>query len=708
MIDLKASLGKLHKNINILKEREAKFGGNPPLDLLNQIQDHENAIALTEHAIRGEISETEWREALKPLLVSLNVFGEFFGPRVPLQRPPRAEHFQDRQAELAQLLADLQPGRAVTLCGPGGIGKSALAAEALWTLAPGDEPPERFSDGIIFHTFYGQPDPTLALEHIALSLGEEPKPTPAEAALRALANRQALLILDGTEEAANLPAVLEVRGNCGVLITSRTRKDAVAERQDLKPLTADDAVALLHKWGGDQAAEVQAAEEICKRMGHLPLAVRLAGRYLAETGQPAAEYLEWLQATLLEALDQGQRRLESVPLLLNRSLAQVSDQARQVLAVVGLLALVPFGHDPIAVAREVSAPALYQPLGELVRYGLLSRNGDRYEVTHALIHTYARQRLSVPGEVVERLATYYTALAKEQRQRGLAGYLRLDAERPHLMRVLTICVEGEAWLEASDLVWYIKDYLDLRGYWMERITALELGLRAAQKRSDRYKEGAFVSMLGETYHDLGQMERAIECYEQALTIAREIGNRRGEGADLANLGNAYLALRQVKRAIEYHQQALTTAREIGDRLGEGADLGNLGNAYLALGQMERAIECYEQALTIAREIGHRRGEAVNVGNLGRAYRDLGQVERAIEYHQQALTIAREIGSRLDEAAQLNNLGKAYRDLGQAEQAKQYFQQSLAILEEIKSPYTGFVRNELAQLESDSTSPSPSS
>ena len=48
----------------------------------------------------------------------------------PLQRPARATHFTGREAELAQLLDDLQPGRVVTLTGPGGIGKSALAAEA--------------------------------------------------------------------------------------------------------------------------------------------------------------------------------------------------------------------------------------------------------------------------------------------------------------------------------------------------------------------------------------------------------------------------------------------------------------------------------------------------------------------------------------------------------------------------------------------------
>ena len=60
---------------------------------------------------------------------------------VPLQKPLRTQHFIGREQELAKLLEDLQPGKIVTLCGPGGMGKSALAAEAIWRLAPDDEPP---------------------------------------------------------------------------------------------------------------------------------------------------------------------------------------------------------------------------------------------------------------------------------------------------------------------------------------------------------------------------------------------------------------------------------------------------------------------------------------------------------------------------------------------------------------------------------------
>lgn len=72
MTDKKTTLLKLNKNLNILQEREAKYGGNAPLDLLNQIDDHKQAIDLTRQVITGEISEQEWEEALKSLLLAMN------------------------------------------------------------------------------------------------------------------------------------------------------------------------------------------------------------------------------------------------------------------------------------------------------------------------------------------------------------------------------------------------------------------------------------------------------------------------------------------------------------------------------------------------------------------------------------------------------------------------------------------------------------
>jgi len=479
------------------------------------------------------------------------------GRQIPLDLPAREENFIDRKDELVSLLTELQPGRVVTLTGPGGMGKTALAAEAVGQLVVDHKPPERFPDGIFFHSFYNQPQAGLALESLALAFGEEARPTAQVAAQRALSGRQALLVLDGAEDADDLAAVLAVRGGCGVLITSRNRGDAPAVLQDLAPLKQQDALDLLQRWAEAQLDDQAAAIAICELVGRLPLAVRLVGRYLRETGETASEYLAWLQETPLEALNQGRRREESIPVLLERSLKQVSEAARQVLAVAGRLALAPLQQEVMGAALAAEAREVRQWLGELVRYGLLSRDKGRYAISHALIHTYASERLNVAEEMVERLVAFYVALAEHFSQQGLAGYQALDGERPHLLRLIAGCAKGDDWLGVRKLVWAIDGYLSIQGHASERQTALATGLTAAQQLGDRQDEGAFLGSLGTAYYDQGELDKAIAHSQQALVIHREIGYRQGEAYNLGILGLAYRAQGERAKAREYLAQALT-------------------------------------------------------------------------------------------------------------------------------------------------------
>ncbi len=69
--ELQDLLQSLHHNLNILREREAKFGANPPLELVNQIEDHQTAIGLVEAAIDGQLSPDELEAELAPLNLSL-------------------------------------------------------------------------------------------------------------------------------------------------------------------------------------------------------------------------------------------------------------------------------------------------------------------------------------------------------------------------------------------------------------------------------------------------------------------------------------------------------------------------------------------------------------------------------------------------------------------------------------------------------------
>ncbi len=70
--ELKQLLQTLHKQLNILQEREAKTAGNAPLDLLNRIEDHQTAIGLIESRLADEISAEILEEQLAPLDLSLD------------------------------------------------------------------------------------------------------------------------------------------------------------------------------------------------------------------------------------------------------------------------------------------------------------------------------------------------------------------------------------------------------------------------------------------------------------------------------------------------------------------------------------------------------------------------------------------------------------------------------------------------------------
>ena len=254
-------------------------------------------------------------ELERPIEVRVIQEPERKGP--PLEIPARATHFTGRENELKELKELLKPGEVVTICGPGGMGKTALAAEVAWELtAGGTKAPELFPDGVLLNDFYGDPDVTMAMEHIARRLNEEMTHTPVVAAMSALSGRQVLLILDGTEEVDHLEDLLAIRGACGVLITTRDRGDALELRIDLQPLETEKSADLLQAWGGKRADNREVACKISELVGYLPLAVRLAGSYIDQHDEESESYLGWLEESPLKALHHGDRRLNSVSLLL--------------------------------------------------------------------------------------------------------------------------------------------------------------------------------------------------------------------------------------------------------------------------------------------------------------------------------------------------------------------------------------------------------
>ncbi|WP_417909888.1 tetratricopeptide repeat protein [Candidatus Electronema sp. PJ] len=600
-------------------------------------------------------------------------------PIIPRHHPPLDDCFLGRDKECDWLLDKLHPGKVVAVCGPGGMGKSALAAQAVSKLEP-----SRFPDGIVFHSFYGHPKTETALQAICEAFQVEAKAGLESTVRQVLSGKRALLILDGAEQADDLPAVLRLRSSCGVLITTRSRKDAQGVRLNIKPLEDEAAAEVFQAYSGI-AADDPSVVGICKILGGWPVALRIAGNYVSSTEESAATYLKWLAKEPFRKLGKEAHQQENAALLLRRSVAQMSTDAVQVLRLVGILAFASIGLGPVmaVLSKEDEDPDDLEPrsleaLGELVNYGLLDKHDkkqdekldERWQISHALIHTYARTELALSKESLERLAGWYIAFCEAQSKAGLEGYARLDGERVHCLRLMESCLASKLWQEVQDLVGATYIYLDRQGWWTDQLTAIGMRLTAAQQNGDRKDEGECLNDLGYTCQRRGDREKALAYYEQCLPIRQQLGDRKGEGATLNNIADIYRQQGKHELALEYCQQSLSIRREVGHREGEGTTLNNIANVYYAQGDYEQALSYFEQSLPIAQEVGDKEGEGVTLNNIAGIYRVQGKPAKVLEYLEQSLAIQREIGDRAGEAVTRWNIGRTYeeqRDLAQAEE-----------------------------------------
>ncbi len=448
---------------------------------------------------------------------------------LPLQLPRRSEHFQDRVSERTWLLAHLHPGRIVTICGPGGMGKTALVAEVLWTLAPGDSPPAAFPHGIVFHSFYGRPEAAVALEQLARTFGEDPLPSPAEAARRALGGKCALLVLDGAEEAQNLEQVLAVSGSCAVLVTSRRRSDATDPvlLLDLPRLPQDEAVAVVQAWQAQRRADEAVAARICQLVGGLPLALRLAGSYLALHPDEGEEYLAWLKEDLLGALDQGSSSRKSVPILLERGVARLRPEAQAVLRLVGLLAPAPFARELVAGVLEFAHTAARRALEEVVDYGLLVRVGASYEVSHPLIHTFARQVLLAGKEATQQaalVARLVMVLAEHFPEIDHPNWEACERLVPHIQAVAAhLEQQRTAQAEAAALFDQAGRYLQERARYEQAALLLQraLAIREQELGASHPDTASSLNILAELYRAQDKYAEAEPLFQRALAIREQ-------------------------------------------------------------------------------------------------------------------------------------------------------------------------------------------
>src|SRR5579871_448218 len=378
----------------------------------------------------------------------------------PTQRLPLyLTRFFGREVEQQQLQEQLTANRLVSLTGPGGIGKTRLAVEAVHRMpfasvfvSLAELPdPERLADAMLQAFFIAAPTDADPIQHLVEVL-----------------QRRAplLLILDNVEHLLEPVAtlslrLLEVVPDLRLLITSRQRLDVPGEvvfsLHPLEPppyattperLMEFPAIGLFLDRARNARPDfaltsrhTEAVVEICRRLEGMPLALELAAARV--TAQSPIQIAEALSTNMMD-LKSRQRGLSerhrSLRAAIQGSFDLLSEDLRRFFARLSVFQ----GGWTAEAARSVADCAEAEAfLEELVLHSLVAVREE--ETTGALrysfletLRQFAAEQLSEyeREQCTRRHSDYYLSVAAGVREDDIRTVVPLDAEYENLLLAL--------------------------------------------------------------------------------------------------------------------------------------------------------------------------------------------------------------------------------------------------------------------------------
>ncbi|MET7945366.1 BTAD domain-containing putative transcriptional regulator [Micromonospora sp. NPDC005324] len=651
----------------------------------------------------------------------LAMAGRPAGPAGAVRSLPRAiGDFVGRQETVARLVKEIEEDgtRIQVVDGMPGSGKTTLAVHVASALA------DRYPDAQLFIDLHGHSErrpltPATAVAALLRQLGVPAERVPENLDDRLalwrieLAGRRALVVLDNAASADQVAPLLPNGSHCLVLITSRRRLVGLDEGRpsSLPVLDADEAIELLGRVAGMEriAAEPEAAAEVARRCGHLPLAIRLAGARLAHRPRwQVADLAERLVAGAgpLAELTAGQR---SVGQAFALSYAQISPSAQRLFPLLGLY---PSGRLDSRVAAALAGLPLtdtQELLDELVDVHLVEEvQPGRYRL-HDLLREYARLLLAAPERqperraALERLLDHHLSVTLAiARMLEAAGSRRsIPAHTPGRPDLLAAPVfEGRAWFEenhagltalvrvAEEEDFPVQCWQLARACWRlnfdgghldELIETHTIGLRVAERLGDEAAIATMLNYVSSAYFRLARLPEAIRAMEVALSLRRRIGLRGDLLTTLWNLGVSYAANGDLRQAEVKFDEAFGLIRGPEDADALTNLLNNRSYTLIGWGRYDEALRLARLHLLLARQTKDLRQTNNAMGHLAMVRHRMGDLGPARRLLRSALYLKRLGGNRFGEGEVLNEIAVMERVAGQPDRAAALHREALVAM-----------------------------
>ncbi len=633
--------------------------------------------------------------------------------------PTSLTTFIGRRTAINSVRETLASGRLMTLTGAGGTGKTRLALE----VARGEV--SEHPDGVWFIELASIASGVEAIQTLAVTLSIEERTDHALIDLVCdwLSRKRLLLVLDNCEHiidaAAGIThAILARCPHVRILTTSREPLGVPGETVWLVPPLAlpvgegDRSAAAL---GGVEAVQLfverararlpefrlsddnaPCIDEICRRLGGLPLAIELAAARVGVLSlQDMAARLENAlglltsgtrtaeprQKTLRGALDWSYNLLDGHEQSLFRRLAVFSGGWNLEAA------------EAICEGQDFAASDVLDLLSQLVDKSLVVATPGvtgslRYSMLEP-VRQYAGEHFAQDpaARAIEQQHTRFFTELTEKAHAELFGpnqgswFDRLEEEHDNLRSALRRSIgEGDA-ETGLRLIGTLWRFWATRGYASEgrKFQSDVLGLPAIPS-VDLEIQAQAINGVGALAYFQGDYVTAKLHYERALSLRREIGNPVGIARVVSNLALVAKEQGDYERALALHEEALELGRSCGDTRSQAASLNNLGILLQDLGEFERSAAIHRQSLALMKEAGALHGIVHSLNNLSAIALELADYDQAAEYGEQALRRAHEIGSKRSISVALINLGRAARERGEIGACKQRLTEAIKVVE----------------------------
>lgn len=607
--------------------------------------------------------------------------------------PPDIADFVGRRAELSTTVETLRRGRGPTppicaISGQGGVGKTTMAIHVAHRVR------QYFPDGQLYITLHGgekhPTDPNEALGRFLRALGVDSAAVPTGLDQRAeiyrdkLANRRYLVVLDDAADENQLHPLLPGTPGCAVLVTSRHRLTTLpgARLTDLPVLSSAEALDLIrHLIGPDRAgAAAGDVDQLVQLCGGLPLAVRIAGAKLAARPHWSPAQLVTRMSDTRRGLGQLSHGAQAVRASLAVSYHGLTDPARRLFRLLGMVAAPDFGAWAAAVLCDITLPDAEDLMDELVDVRLLDvashdPSGQPRFHFHDLTRAYARERVEDEETEHERTAALlrflsaWLTLTRDAHVRlcgGMYGLPRGRGPRTSFAPELT-----ERHAPRDPLAWVETERAGIVAavHQCAEPGADELCWELASAAMHLFETGSF--------HDEWRTT-----HETALRVARASGDVRGQATMLNGLARLHLAHDDLSGCDEVLAEALDLFDKADDPHGRALAQVNMAQLHRLRGGYAQALACYEQAADGLAQAEDRGTEITVLRGIGRIHFILGQLDLAGSFMTRAMRLADAIGDDRSREFTRVVLGEIELAQGDSAAAADCFVQARDRLEEL--------------------------